>query len=728
MNTMARRPNKHSRTLVPKTARRSRPRRLIRSFVAFVVITAIGVSGLPAAANASQGNTTTTVTPALTSVTAADWNAGMIISDADFYDYRALTESDIQTFLNTKGARCVNGVMPCLRSYVTPTPATVAEQGLCNAMPATSASTAAQIIARVAAACRISPKTILAMIQKESAIVTTTNPTASMYRTTAGFGCPDFKACDTAYYGFFNQIYRMARQFQLYTLRPTSYGIQAGRDNAILYHPNTACGSSKVFVKNQATANLYIYTPFQPNAASLANLGGTGDSCSAYGNRNFWVLFNSWWTPTPPPPVTPAPSVGFSPRGDLTVSAAPTGDITATGWAIDESDITATVTVTLTINGKTITSKPANGPFAPLAFYGVPGDHGFTFSAKATSTGANEVCVIGTNIGSGADATIGCRSISVTLPKGDPIGTVTAAATSAGVMTASGWAAYPGSPSDVVTVKVTDNGALVATVSANSAAPTGSVSGNHGYAASWTVKDNGAHTVCGFVVNPSGGADTALGCAKADVVVPGSPQGAIRAVTQDSVGWVIVTGWSFDPSDYAAAVAVTVTMNGQIVASATASQPFTDLAYYGVPGNHGFLTGFLPNVGGAATICASAVNVGPGANQSLGCTTVTMSAPGSPIGAQVSAVRDATGRVVVSGWAWDQNVPYSPLTVMVTVDGVPVGFGLAGTRYPALAFYGIPGDHGYRQPVTVTSGTHSVCTFAFNQGPGENRLLGCTVV
>ena len=128
MNTMARRPNKHSRTLVPKTARRSRPRRLIRSFVAFVVITAIGVSGLPAAANASQGSTTTTVTPALTSVTAADWNAGMIISDADFYDYRALTESDIQTFLNTKGARCVNGVMPCLRSYVTPTPATVAEQ------------------------------------------------------------------------------------------------------------------------------------------------------------------------------------------------------------------------------------------------------------------------------------------------------------------------------------------------------------------------------------------------------------------------------------------------------------------------------------------------------------------------------------------------------------------------------------------------------------------------
>ena len=46
------------------------------------------------------------------------------------------------------------------------------------------------------------------------------------------------------------------------------------------------CGTSSVYIQNQATAGLYNYTPYQPNAAALANLYGTGDSCSAYGNRN----------------------------------------------------------------------------------------------------------------------------------------------------------------------------------------------------------------------------------------------------------------------------------------------------------------------------------------------------------------------------------------------------------------------------------------------------------
>ena len=46
---------------------------------------------------------------------------------------------------------------------------------------------------------------------------------------------------------------------------------------------------------NAATAALYYYTPYQPNAAALANLYGTGDSCSAYGNRNFWRLYRDWF-------------------------------------------------------------------------------------------------------------------------------------------------------------------------------------------------------------------------------------------------------------------------------------------------------------------------------------------------------------------------------------------------------------------------------------------------
>ncbi|MCA9330031.1 hypothetical protein KDA11_05255, partial [Candidatus Saccharibacteria bacterium] len=36
----------------------------------------------------------------------------------------------------------------------------------------------------------------------------------------------------------------------------------------------------------------------QPNSAALNNLRGTGNSCSAYGNRNFWRLYNDWFGST----------------------------------------------------------------------------------------------------------------------------------------------------------------------------------------------------------------------------------------------------------------------------------------------------------------------------------------------------------------------------------------------------------------------------------------------
>ena len=50
-----------------------------------------------------------------------------------------------------------------------------------------------------------------------------------------------------------------------------------------------------MFVRNQATHALYVYTPYTPNKAALKSLYGTGDSCSAYGNRNFWRLFIDWF-------------------------------------------------------------------------------------------------------------------------------------------------------------------------------------------------------------------------------------------------------------------------------------------------------------------------------------------------------------------------------------------------------------------------------------------------
>src|SRR5690606_24427904 len=52
------------------------------------------------------------------------------------------------------------------------------------------------------------------------------------------------------------------------------------------------CGQSTVYVQNQATAGLYNYTPYQPNAALLS---GKPNSCSSYGNYNFFTIFGNWF-------------------------------------------------------------------------------------------------------------------------------------------------------------------------------------------------------------------------------------------------------------------------------------------------------------------------------------------------------------------------------------------------------------------------------------------------
>ncbi len=225
-----------------------------------------------------------------------DFQPGMIISDRAFYDSDAMTAAEVQSFLNIKGSKCVAGEMPCLKDY-RETTRQLAADSYCSSYPAQSQS-AAEIIAGVARACGVSPEVLLVLLQKESSLVTKSRPTATNYRSATGFGCPDTAPCDAQYYGYFNQVYRAARQYQVYRAAPTRYGYQAGRVNSILYHPDAACGRGDVFIENQATAGLYIYTPYQPNAAALRNLYGTGDACSSYGNRNFWRIFTEWFGST----------------------------------------------------------------------------------------------------------------------------------------------------------------------------------------------------------------------------------------------------------------------------------------------------------------------------------------------------------------------------------------------------------------------------------------------
>lgn len=165
-----------------------------------------------------------------------------------------------------------------------------------NGVVPSGAISAAQIIYNVAQQYQINPQVLIVLLQKEQGLVTDTWPAPYQYQSATGYGCPDFKPCGGSYAGFSSQLKWAATLFHsVVTQNANWYSPYTVGNNNILWSPNASCGSGSVNIKNWSTAALYDYTPYQPNAAALAAGYGTGDSCSAYGNRNFWLYFNDWF-------------------------------------------------------------------------------------------------------------------------------------------------------------------------------------------------------------------------------------------------------------------------------------------------------------------------------------------------------------------------------------------------------------------------------------------------
>ncbi|MDR6904654.1 putative cell wall-binding protein [Agromyces sp. 3263] len=238
------------------------------------------------------------------------FTAGYLISDFNFFNSWAMTEAEIQAFLQAKVGSCANSY--CLAALRVDTPNFAWSFGTCDPYPGAPGEPAARIIYKVQRLCGLSAKVILTTLQKEQTLITDPDPTGGQLRSAMGMACPDTAPCDTAYSGFFSQVYGAARQLTWYT-NPQSSMYQSGRYavgqvRSIAYDPDPGCGSSGVYINNIATAALYHYTPYQPNANALAaGWDASSDPCASYGNRNFWNFYNLWFgnpTTAPNPAAT----------------------------------------------------------------------------------------------------------------------------------------------------------------------------------------------------------------------------------------------------------------------------------------------------------------------------------------------------------------------------------------------------------------------------------------
>ena len=276
----------------------------------------------------------TIVTDKAYAVTASDWKAGNIIDDAVFTNVGSMNISQIQEFLNNKVPICdtlgTNGSTPtsrrdyaislgynipftCLKDYyevpkTTPSPNLPANNYGGKPIPA-GAKSAAELIWDAAQKYNISPAVLLVKLGTESAgpLTSDTWPSPSQYTYAMGAHCPDSGPngtanCDTNYSGFSIQISEAAALLRGYLnnmTQPWWTNKKPYQVNSIYWNVvPSGCGAADVYIKNKATAALYTYTPYQPNPAALNNMYGTGDGCSAYGNRNFWSTFNNWFGST----------------------------------------------------------------------------------------------------------------------------------------------------------------------------------------------------------------------------------------------------------------------------------------------------------------------------------------------------------------------------------------------------------------------------------------------
>ena len=299
------------------------------------------------------------------------------------------------------------------------------------------------------------------------------------------------------------------------------------------------------------------------------------------------------------------------PTGSLDVVGVGNGVVQVAGWAKDP-DIDGPALVRLTVGGVTVEGRTGNPrPDVAAVFPGYGGSTGFDFAATGVPPGFQDMCVTVVNEGWGlGDTSLGCRLVVVGDPTGKgPTGRITAARGFVGGLDVSGVAGDPDGPGPrAVTVEV--DGVRRQTVSTGA--------GNE-YSATVLGVTGGRKRLCMIVSNSGVGADTRTDCWSIDVA-GASPYGSLDVASLSGAAFTL-QGWAFDPES-TDPLAVHITYDGRLVWPTAADQPRGDVAaaFPGYGDRRGFR--FVVNAPkGRHTVCAVAINVGQGGNNTLGCRT-----------------------------------------------------------------------------------------------------------
>jgi hypothetical protein len=260
-----------------------------------------------------------------------------------------------------------------------------------------------------------------------------------------------------------------------------------------------------------------------------------------------------------------------------------------------------------------------------------------------------------------------------------------------------------------------------------------SATSNHGIDATVAIPaTTGPVTVCLDAVGHRG-VQVRVACRT--IELRKAPTGTIDVAHQVGPGTVRVRGWALDP-DTAASIGFEVWIDGRSVTTGRADQTRRDVgtAFPGYGDRHGVdvtLAGVAP---GLRRVCLWGIDDAGGPNGRAGCTNVAVRS-GDPWGA-VDALRIVDGRLTLAGWALDPDTT-APIRVHLWERAPWTGGRFVSSvvadstrRDVGVAHPGYGDRHGFLAPLDAFgSGTHEVCAFAINAGPGStNTWLGCRTV
>ncbi len=299
----------------------------------------------------------------------ATFDPNMVISDRNFRAVGSLSQAQVQSFLAAQTGILKTYAAPDVNGVVKP---------------------AGQIVWEAAQAFGVSPKVLLATLQKEQGLLTATAPSAKALDWAMGCGVPDSGVLNTAYKGFGKQLWFGARSLNV--------------DGAAWYAGIVkTCGDGIVTPANVSTHSLYTYTPW------------------IAGNQLFWTVYWRYFGDpigdVTPPVTTASGADGAWHAAAVTLSFAAADNAGGSGVAYTQYSLNA---------GKTWTKGLAVTIAAPADHRG-DGVHTIAYrsvddSGNVEATKTCKVRIDTTAPATADDAGAGWRhkAVTVTLTAADP--------------------------------------------------------------------------------------------------------------------------------------------------------------------------------------------------------------------------------------------------------------------------------------------------------------------